>query len=94
MQWLLDDAAHLDGGHPVGLLTAGSFDVLIDRGLVVVADPSQENCLGRLSLTDTGAARYCELSTVQAPAGRGNSERGMRPVGVLLGGLLRACPGR
>ncbi|MGH3793739.1 MAG: hypothetical protein ACRDSP_02505 [Pseudonocardiaceae bacterium] len=58
---------YLDGGHPVGLLTAGSFDVLIDRGLVVVADPSQENCLGRLSLTDTGAARYCELSTVQAP---------------------------
>ncbi len=63
-----DRDRYLDGGQPVGLLTGATFDVLIERGLVVVADPGPEDCLTPLSLTDTGAARYSELSTMQFPA--------------------------
>ncbi|MGH3795260.1 MAG: hypothetical protein ACRDSP_10255 [Pseudonocardiaceae bacterium] len=59
---------YLDGGQPVGTLTGATFDVLIEHGLATVADPRPEDCLAPLSLTDTGTARYTELSTTQFPA--------------------------
>ncbi|MGH3794686.1 MAG: hypothetical protein ACRDSP_07325 [Pseudonocardiaceae bacterium] len=63
-----DRDRYLDGGQPVGLLTGATFNVLIERGLVAVADPRPEDCLSWLSLTDTGQARYAELNIIQFSA--------------------------
>ena len=53
--------AYFDSGRPVPGHLTGVFDWLVWRGFVSVADGDPIWSLRRLSLTDTGQARYAEL---------------------------------
>jgi len=55
----------LQHGRPLGLLLTEFLGVLLEEGLVQTGDPSPEDSLSRVTLTDAGKARYSELCRQQ-----------------------------
>lgn len=66
----------LHPAHPLGLLLSEFLEVLLAEGLIEVGDPSPQDDLSRVRLTDTGRARYTQLCRQQRrPADPGRAAR-------------------
>jgi hypothetical protein len=52
---------YLDGGQPLGILLAELLALLLEEGLLDVAEPGPADGLARVSLTEAGQAHYRSL---------------------------------
>lgn len=68
-------ARYLEGGHPLGILLAELLDDLLNRGLLVVSEPNQEDGLARVHVTEAGLAHYRTLCRRQR-SGNANKRSG------------------